>query len=624
MRWAGGQTGAGVFVGLLLVVSVLGEGGGHPTALLLLHGLLVLALLWDRLSPEPASRGLPPAVASAYGLFLLVAAVSAAQAPYAYAALLGFLELVAFLVVAHLAARAGPGALQGWAAVLLLAAGAQGAWATLQRWMLGEARPAGTFLNPNHLAIWLGAALLLALGALGEKWRWWVATAAACSGLGILWSGSRGALLGLVAGVATMVTLDRRGAPRRRNWAVVGAAVLLLAAAGAALRFKMPDPYRYFRLRLWSASLRSVSAHPWFGTGPRQWAAEAPRWNPPLEEGPLRWERMLCATHSDYLRLPAELGLAGLVAALVAVGAWWRALPALRFEPGRLPAVVGAFGALAALAAHAGVDNLSERPALYLLAAALLGACVSQPRATLSAPRRWPQRLAWAAGLLAAFALLDIAPYRAWLEMGRAQRDPERAASHLQRARARNPYHYDPWLREAEALARPGWTLDDYARAREWSEHALRLQPADASVRLRRARIERRAFFDFLRDVASRDRVERLYREAIARSPKDPWLHLELGEFLLAAADPAGARRAAGRALALEPNLVPARLLLAEALLVSGDPAARSRADRLLVQAREISERWRSRARESGYARRALSLDPAWAARIEARLGEAP
>jgi hypothetical protein len=61
---------------------------------------------------------------------------------------------------------------------------------------------------------------------------------------------------------------------------------------------------------------------------------------------------------------------------------------------------------------------------------------------------------------------------------------------------------------------------------------------------------------------------------------------------LLDTGDPAGARRAAERALSLEPESVTPRLLLADALIECGSEQDLSRAVTLLTEARERAARW--------------------------------
>jgi len=84
---------------------------------------------------------------------------------------------------------------------------------------------------------------------------------------------------------------------------------------------------------------------------------------------------------------------------------------------------------------------------------------------------------------------------------------------------------------------------------------------------------------------------------------------IETGTFALAVGDAGRARRAAERALAIEPLAVPAHVLLAEALLRL-DAASAPRAGELLARAREIEGLHRATAAASRYAAELLTVDP--------------
>jgi len=194
----------------------------------------------------------------------------------------------------------------------------------------------------------------------------------------------------------------------------------------------------------------------------------------------------------------------------------------------------------------------------------------------------------------------------------------------LERAIKLNPIHPGYRLRLATDLARDtaSWNLESYADARESAEHAVRLQPMDAGYRRGLARVEAEACRSLFRDEASRGRAALRYLEAEARARYDPFLPLELAMFLIDVGDPAGARRAAERALSLEPESVLPRLVLADALLAEGGPAAAGRAEALVAEAQEKAERWSSWAERSEYAVELLTLDPEALQRVGRRLGK--
>ena len=619
-------------LGLLLVTATLGEGGATPPATLWTHGVIVAILGALLALPEASGESVGRAPRAPFGAFLLFVAltmVGAVVAPYRYAALGFLLELGAFLGVVVIAARCGPGLCRRVSLPLLIGAAFQGVVAIHQRWVEEAARPAGTFLNPNHLAVWLVAALFVGLGCVGpvrSRGQAVLRVALAAPALvAVYLTGSRGAVLGLVAGTAWLVSiawgrLDRR---RRSILVTVAVTVVTLAVVGVAVRSRSLDPFRYHRLRIWEASLGAALERPWTGVGPGQWDAAANNLSFPVEAGPLRFERFVDSTHSDLVRLPAELGWPATVAALAALVLALREVRRGRRDGTLGPSTDGAIAALVALGVHAVVDNPSARPALFLLAAALLGSLSSEPHV-----RRARTGIAWRLGALAllatVFAVGDGSPFLAWkLQTGlpRGRLDAEQRAA-LEDALAHNPLHPDLCLRQAQDVAGDGrdWGIDDYAAARDAAEKAVRLQPADARYRLGLARVEGLAFGTIFGDLSSRERAAEHYRQAQRLARHDPGIALEEGEFLLRAADPLGARRAAERALAIEPNGLPARLLLAEALLASGTPPAPSRAAALVEEAEAIAERWSDHPRVSPYSRFHLDLDVARVAGIRRRI----
>ena len=92
--------------------------------------------------------------------------------------------------------------------------------------------------------------------------------------------------------------------------------------------------------------------------------------------------------------------------------------------------------------------------------------------------------------------------------------------------------------------------------------------------------------------------------------------------FLIDVGDPAGGRRAAERALSLEPESVLPRLVLADALLAEGAAGSGQRAEALVREARDKAQRWSSWVERSEYASELLSLDPAALERIRRRLDD--
>ncbi len=611
-----------VAVVALLLLATLGEGGATPPALLLTHGAVVALALWLLLGPArrgpgpPRAFPLPPLVP--FAVFLGFALIGAAAAPYAYAAVLVLIEIAVFAAVLLLAARSGAEVLRVACLPVLAWGGVEGLLALVQR-ARGASLPAGTFLNPNHLAGWLAASLFL--GLAGRSW--WRARASRSVRLALaipavaalVLSGSRGAFLGLVAGCLAIVsTLWPKLARRTRLVAVaVAVGVLIAAAAGIAFRYRTADPYRYHRLSIWRASLGAAVSSPWLGTGPGQFKVAAANLNFADDTGPLRYERSFTSTHSDLLRLPCEFGWPAAFAALAGVLLAASLLRRRLLRDDCPEETTGAAAALVALAAQAAVENLSERPAIAILAAALLGGALSIPILP-AGRRRLCARAAAATVVVVGFAVADVAPFLSWWGVRSLphERLDDAGRARLESALSLNPLHPDLWLRKAEDLAGDGhdWGAPVYALAREAAEHAIRLEPADSRYRLGLARVEALACITLFRDEATRSRAAADYAAASSLSRPDPFIPLEEGEFLLTAGDPARAIEAAGHALAIEPLAIPARLLAARAELARGGEGSARRAAEHVDEAERVAAKWASWPKESGYARSLLTLDP--------------
>jgi O-Antigen ligase len=442
-------------------------------------------------------------------------------------------------------------------------------------------------------------------------------------------TGSRGALVGLVAGTGVILALVWRNLGRTaRRLTLAGCAVfLVVGVAGVAYRQSQSDPFRYQRLRIWRATTEIVAAHPALGAGPGQLRNVARGYQFPDGHGPLQYDRGFETTHSDLLRVPAELGIPGLIAMLAILATVALEITRRHAEGTLTAAGIGATGALAALAAHALVENLSSRSALIALAVVLVGSLVS-----VSQPS--PRQLGTVArfALLAVIALMfmagDVAPYLAWREMLGLPRGhlSDADAKRLVLATVWNPIHPGVWRKRAEHIVGGGtsFDLDGYTLAREAVEHAVRLDPQAPEFQVGVARVEAAACSAlFAGDPGTRERMTRAYSTVEKLDPYQALWPLEEAEAALDCGAPDVAEAAARRALALEPEAASPRLVLAAALLRSGGAGAVAEAERLLTEALEQASKWSSSMPPGAYARRLLTLEAQNLERIEREIREA-
>jgi O-antigen ligase/cytochrome c-type biogenesis protein CcmH/NrfG len=588
------------FVVAVVAVATLGEGGATATSLLVQH--LVLAAACVTFAAALPGAGYAPSrgPSAAWLAFAVLAAAGAMVAPYAYAAWLVLVEIVAFGTLVWLASGDPPALLRVLPSAVALLAAAHGLAAIVQK-LSGSPRPASTFLNPNHLAAWLAGAALLLAGSISSRnapsrVRALHGVAAALALAGIFVTGSRGAALGLAAGASMLVGVTWGGLPTKARRVMLAAAamIVLAAAAGVAARFRGDDdPYRFHRTRIWAASFGAAAQSPLFGTGPGQFASAAPNLNFPLENTPLRFERSFTTPHSDVLRAVCEFGFPAAFAALAAVVLGARELFRRRGELSD-----GERGALAALgcwAVQACVDDLTSRPAITLTGAVLVGVLVARRRPESAAPLARTTSAAVAVLVVLTLGVGEIAGFASWnaaRSLPRGRLDTERLES-LRRSLAWNPMQADGWRRLAEHFMGDGrtWQAADYAAAREAAEHARRLQPADAYVVRAAARVEATASLTTLPFQATRERAAQLYDGAHVLARTDATIPLEAARFLLQAGDAAGSRREAAQALDVEPKAATPRLALAQAILRQEGAAGIAQARSLLDEALALAPR---------------------------------
>jgi tetratricopeptide (TPR) repeat protein len=582
----------------VLGVATLGEGGAAAQSLVVSHLLLAVAVAACALLLREAEYAPARGPAVLWLAFAALAAVGACFAPYGYAAWRVLIELVAFASVFWLATGDPPALRKVLPPAVALLGAAHGLNAVVQK-LSGSSRPASTFLNPNHLAAWLAAAALLSGGSMlashaSVRSRFLHGAAVLLELSGIFVTGSRGAALGLVAGAVVLVAASwaRLSSTARRRLLTASVVVILGAVVGVTARFHTDDdPYRFHRTRIWRASFQAALQSPLFGTGPGQFAAAAPNLNFPLEAAPLRFERGFRTPHSDLLRTLCEFGFPAALAAIAAVAL--AALVVFRRREQLTAVERGALAALVGLGAQGLVDDLSTRPAITMTCAALAGLLLARPRALRSIRSRSIAAALCAAVVVLALGGSELAGFIAWraadgLPGGRL--DAEQLAA-LRRALSWNPVQPDLWRRLADHFVGDGrsWRLPDYAAAREAAEHALRLQPADAFYARAAARVEASACLSILPLVATRDRASGLYDDAQRLARTDATIPLEASRFLLRAGDPAGARRAARKALAIEPHASAPRLWLAEAVLREDGSSGSAEARRLLDEALRLA-----------------------------------
>ncbi len=455
-------------------------------------------------------------------------------------------------------------------------------------------RPLGTFMDPNQMActIVLAGAVMLALAST-------TGVGAACGALGgvtlllALLTQSRAALLAV--GAVLLVEAWRRhralGRAGRRRLAAAAAVSLALATAAAILiaHGRRGEADAWARPLIWAGALPAAIERPVLGLGPAGFQSEWPRFQRAVPRGFGLHAKRATTPHGEWLRLPIELGLAG-VLALGGVG--WALVR--RARGSRLWLLTPLAGAIPTI-----VHDAFHAPAY----AAWLAACCV-PAVALAAPgiARASAAAAGARRRLAAgvaLALLVGASVRLQLaERGRRATGDDRGAG-LATAMAYSPGDIDGLLAMAVALeAWPG--ADRHAlRAGVVLQEAVRRAPRDAAAAAELARWMERARRRVVPE-ASFGRVDMAFEHAAALAPADAWLRAEHAAAAGRAGLPERAAHVARQALAIEPHLAIARAFLVMALeemqrpdLASVERAA-LRADLAALERTDLSDYERS------------------------------
>ncbi len=572
-----------------LVVAPFGEGGARPFAQLVLQTVLAAAIGLVIAAGEV--RLLRPPAAGPLSVFLLLGGVSALLAASGYPALLRCVDL-AFLAAAVAAGAAlfhEPEWRARLAAAVTASAAVQALLAGGQATGLVEApRISGGFLNPNHLAAWLGASALIAAGAAlaaatsGERRSrtgLWLAGAAAAMA-GLLLTASRGATAGLIAGglVLGFTLRARLDARVRRALLRATACVALLATAVLLARFRNEDLYRWDRMRIWPASLHVLTeplpspaapAFGWrlaFGIGPGQFDREAPPFAPSYDDRPVRYPKRLDQTHSDPLQVLVEQGAAGAAAALVLFAALVvltrRRLAAA--DGAALPVLAGAAAAVGALAVHSCVENLSSTPALLLLGGLIAGS-VAAGESPVPVPVKPPGSRGKALAVLALAYVWFVALFGPWqADRLFAQSRAGAGLPALERALSVNPYRPELHAARASFAATEGDggrpAVLRFAAAAAELDAARRLDPRNAVRPRESAILWREGFGQIFHDRSSLEEALAACHAAISLDPRDPMILIQKGTLLASVGRRDEAAAEFANARALEPNFFTAWL----------------------------------------------------------------
>jgi len=307
-------------------------------------------------------------------------------------------------------------------------------WLDARGYHIGEGiwtivRPPSTLGHADYSANWLlfavfaGAAL--AVSEQRTPWRWLAWAAAAAGSVAIVLSGTRAAMLGLLAGAALLLISGAGSQPARdsqsrlhRRFRLPYVALILAIAAAAALFYLSPageklrarvhwareEPAGGARLLLWRDSLRMAAARWPAGYGPETFIATFAR-RQSVDLARAYPDFYHESPHNIYLDVLVAQGVAGPVLLLALAASGFAAASSMRRNP--------AAGALASGLAAMTISGqfacftLPTGLAYYVAIAMLVSLGIGAPLPSWPVSRRWPRVAAAAccAGVLIVFGV---------------------------------------------------------------------------------------------------------------------------------------------------------------------------------------------------------------------------
>jgi len=556
----------------------------------------------------------------ASAVFSAAPIVSLVGEPLQREGLLTSLSLVGIYAALRVAGtRPGLEPLVGWilapAAIASLYALAQAAGWDPIRWLdpatYLEAgvrlRPFGTLGHPNLMGVVAacGASLALARAAAVSRRRTLFAALAVLLALATLATLSRGAWLGLAAGLLVGVPLALRSGvePRSARQMLLAAAVFMVVVGGVAIASgwgvrlalrarEMLSPLEgsgSSRLEIWRAAWAAWQARPWLGHGPDAFDLVFPRFQT-AAYWRTEWGGLVLHAHSIYLHTLATRGALGFLAgagllASLAITAFraWRRAPASRHEVAPALAVI----ATALVAGAVGALGIAGALLVAVAGASLSNLAVDGAEEASPAPRR--ARVAGVvAGLVAtAFAVADLTGAAAlrsaedWLALARTGggEDPDirrwALAAADQSARL-SPLDDVTFRTQSEALLANAVVspapLPALEAAEHAARHALEMVPGRAVNHEQLARVK--AAEALAGDPEAAGAAHRAVERMAELAPRNALLLVEGARLEHMIGRPGDARRLAGGVVALYPHDRDAWLVIAEAARAEGDSLA--------------------------------------------------
>jgi O-antigen ligase len=593
-----------LLLGSLIIFSPLIEGGTTHLPVLIMRLVLfcvlmvwtihqiklgATVLIWNRLIPVLM-------------LFLGCAALSLLWAPYKNASVQWVISILMYAVMFGVIFQGIRTGRQVWQVVMVVVGMGlcEGVLGIVQYVWLGEARAKGTFFNPNFFAMYEAAVLSIVVGLLSfipqyelKGWqRMFLWSTAAITFCAFMVAQSRGALLALVTAVIFI------GCYRFGKIALMILIVTLVAGAvipnplkQRMLDVSVQDPYAFSRIDIWKNSIERIVDRP-LGVGLGMYKYSSFQYRFPIESNIVRYGKRAESAHNEYLQMSVEMGVVGLVIFLFGIGIWGRGVKVTlgtELEPWERGLVTGLTGAVLGILVHGAVDSVFHEPTLVILLIVCGGLALVFRSIKIPDLSRWrvpfsyhPVRLFLVVVCGVALAILTIQPAAGWYAHERGQAEAQVGQQDLALDWFRLASLIDPGTTGYhDAIARtlvqlfhqsgdPQWLV----KAVEEEGQASELNPLDGRFPYRLGTIyselaEQKLSID-QRDLLL-NQAAQAYEQALHVDPYSPLSYMALVNIRLPQGRVEEAKSWLQRAVATEPNFLPARALLMELSFKAGE-----------------------------------------------------
>jgi tetratricopeptide (TPR) repeat protein len=403
---------------------------------------------------------------------------------------------------------------------------------------------------------------------------------------------SRGALLALVTAVIFI------GCYRFGKIALMILIVTLVAGAvipnplkQRMLDVSVQDPYAFSRIDIWENSIERIVDRP-LGVGLGMYKYSSFQYRFPIESNIVRYGKRAESAHNEYLQMSVEMGVVGLVIFLFGIGIWGRGVKVTlgtELEPWERGLVTGLTGAVLGILVHGAVDSVFHEPTLVILLIVCGGLALVFRSIKIPDLSRWrvpfsyhPVRLFLVVVCGVALAILTIQPAAGWYAHERGQAEAQVGQQDLALDWFRLASLIDPGTTGYhDAIARtlvqlfhqsgdPQWLV----KAVEEEGQASELNPLDGRFPYRLGTIyselaEQKLSID-QRDLLL-NQAAQAYEQALHVDPYSPLNYMALVNIRLPQGRVEEAKSWLQRAVATEPNFLPARALLMELSFKAGE-----------------------------------------------------